>query len=962
MRKKIIVLLSVIAALVLSAGVGAGIYCWTRGQSGKVSSTVPYNPDDFVIGANNDVVNANVKEAKSNSEIDSLITQHEGKSFALSDAQYSTLKSANTDLSSPLVFSQNGQDVSMIGVVENDSKGKRIRPAALDEVFQTVDYHVTAANPTATATTEPVRAVKKDEANLGFSLDAGAKIESEFGNDYVEGKFSVYWAFGVSGAITNLDVGLGYDLFRNHLTFHTKFDYQIHMDFGVGLDLDLAYKNDNIVKRVLDDVPTELNDDEYNSYTPKKIIDGLESKYKSAVMQLPCAFHVPDDDGDSWISGIEDRSFQLEVGTVYIPYLDVLNKAGICSLPIILYINMAGDMHLEISDQFVYQLHGVADIDYDNQRSQGASLQNRSYLIEHYVKNTFTINGKLRAIFDFGVTIQLRVARQWSFFETTSYIEIEFNAAFTQILQFKFDFVKRNVDHVFYFEGSGGMSISLNLDVNFRLAIKNPFHIDPLEFNLNLFSVPLCSFSFKVTVLIARRNGAIVSPGDPDYNEIVQDFLEDAASTGAPSNVTSAASSTSYDAENHPVFLASSHDEGIHYVGQYVRYSVQLKNEAAYNLKSLTYLFDGTEHTVSSSSQTHPSTEHQTSYFIDTSSSNHLDFYIQMPSVSGTKEAFQFQVQKVEAEYVVPDQTTLNKGTYSPASALTSAIEVLSLGDGTVGNPYKLFTTADFAKLSSGTQSNAIMMEDIDCDGLSSFSGLESYQCDFNGNGKTLLNLRISSAVAGFFGKTTSSAKIHDLNFKDCVGFSDGLSGIIASENQGTLSNIDLVGCSCKGSKNVGLLAGLNSGSISDIQISNGLAVCTESQCGLVAGTNGNGGSINGCTISDSTVQGGDYLGGIAGMNYSSLKECHVTNGILSGTNNIGGITGYCSTVTGTATIDTVSFTGQLSGISYGGGLIGYFESGSLVNFDVSESSVSLSFKDNYGLIYGGLGRGIIIK
>jgi hypothetical protein len=962
MRKKVIILLSIIASLVLSAGLGTGIYFWNHGGA-KASSTIPYNPDDFTIGANNDVVNANVKEAKSTSEIDDLITEHEGKSFTLSDAQYSELKSANSDLSSPLVFSKNGQDVSMIGVVENDAKGKRIRPASLDEVFQSVDYQVTAANPTTTTTGKPVHPVKAGETGMGFNLSAGATVESSFKKGTVQGQCSVYWAFGVSGAITNLDIGLGYDLFTNHLTFHTKFDYEIHMDFGAGLSLDLVYKDGSIGDRVIEDVPTELDAWTYDAYQPKRIINDMQSRFQSSVVQLPCVFHAPEDDDSSWISGIGKRSFELIVATIYIPYLDVLNKVGICSLPVILYMNVGGDMHLEIADQFAYELHGVADVDYDNQRSSGPALQNRSHLIKHSVKNTFTINGKLRAVFDFGVAFQFKVASQWVLFETTGYIEIEFYAAFTQILQFKFDFIKGNADHVFYFEGSGGMTISLHLDVNFRLAIKNPFHIGPWEFSQPILACRLCSFSFfKITVLIARRNGAIVSPGDPDYAEIVSDFLDDATATGAPSGVTSAAQNTSYDAEHHPEFIETSHDEGIHYVGQYVKYSVKLRNESAYKLKSLTYSFNGTDHTVSLTDELYPSTDYQTVNFLASSSSTHLDFYIEMPSVSGTDQTFQFQVKQVVADYVIPNETTVNTGTYVPTSALTSEIKVLSLGDGTSGNPYKIFTAADFSKLNSGTQSNAILMEDIDCDNLSYFSGLDSYQCAFNGNGKTLSNLRLTNSTSGFFGTLAASANIHDLNFKDCVSFCDSFAGIVAAENRGTIANIHLSGCNCKGSENVGLVAGLNSGSISSIEIASGLAVCTEYRCGLISGINANGGSINGCTITDSTIQGGSYLGGVTGINNSSLKDCHVSNGTLSGTRYLGGIAGYCSTITSAASMDTVSFSGQLSGTSYGGGIVGYFESGSLVNFDASENSVTLSFVSNYGLIYGGLGRGIIIR
>ncbi|MHA2033271.1 MAG: GLUG motif-containing protein, partial [Candidatus Kariarchaeaceae archaeon] len=75
------------------------------------------------------------------------------------------------------------------------------------------------------------------------------------------------------------------------------------------------------------------------------------------------------------------------------------------------------------------------------------------------------------------------------------------------------------------------------------------------------------------------------------------------------------------------------------------------------------------------------------------------------------------------------------------------------------------------------------------------------------------------------------------------------------------------------------------------------------------------------CSVVDAYINGGEYIGGLTGMNYGTLRNCQVS-GDVNGKLYTGGIVGYISS-TGSTILNT-SFNGNVKGENQTGGLVGY--------------------------------------
>ncbi len=120
-------------------------------------------------------------------------------------------------------------------------------------------------------------------------------------------------------------------------------------------------------------------------------------------------------------------------------------------------------------------------------------------------------------------------------------------------------------------------------------------------------------------------------------------------------------------------------------------------------------------------------------------------------------------------------------------------------------------------------------------------------------------------------------------------------------------------------------LFGRLTGSVSNLGLSN-VSIQGESYIGGVAGYS-SGGTINNC-YATGNVSGKSYVGGLAGYSSSgTITNCYAT-GNVSGTSYVGGLVGRVS-----GTITNCHATGNVSGTgSYVGGLIGYSSSSTITN------------------------------
>ena len=223
----------------------------------------------------------------------------------------------------------------------------------------------------------------------------------------------------------------------------------------------------------------------------------------------------------------------------------------------------------------------------------------------------------------------------------------------------------------------------------------------------------------------------------------------------------------------------------------------------------------------------------------------------------------------------------------------------------------------------------------------SDFSGT-LFTGNFDGNGYAIRNFtirRVEARYIGLFGKIGSTGKIHDLRLEDvninCSGYC--ISGLVGY-NQGSISYCRVSG-SVSGAwySRLALLAGDNHGRISHCDIDGHIST-GGAKGGFLFGllTGQNSGIVCNCHVRGSIVSEASPsdVGGLVGMNLSSIEDCYSTANITIHSNGpmIGAYGGLVGRNEGM--INRCYSTGN---VSYGrhtydaGGLVG-LNTGSIVN------------------------------
>ncbi|WP_167858998.1 S-layer homology domain-containing protein [Paenibacillus cymbidii] len=225
----------------------------------------------------------------------------------------------------------------------------------------------------------------------------------------------------------------------------------------------------------------------------------------------------------------------------------------------------------------------------------------------------------------------------------------------------------------------------------------------------------------------------------------------------------------------------------------------------------------------------------------------------------------------------------------SPAVTLTVSLTDISPGGGaananfaggmgTVRDPYQVATADQLDQVRNyfGAGIYFKLTADIDLSSYSSGAGWlpigedsSLFNGTINGNGFAITNVTINRPTAtnvGLFGKTAYSSVI---------------------------TNMVLKNVAVQGNQNVGGLAGMNSGTISNSYTTG--SVSGTSTVGGLVGTHSFG-TISKC-YSLASVSGTSYIGGLAGQNYNADFDAAITNsyaaGVVSGSGNLGGLIGY---------------------------------------------------------------------
>jgi len=332
-------------------------------------------------------------------------------------------------------------------------------------------------------------------------------------------------------------------------------------------------------------------------------------------------------------------------------------------------------------------------------------------------------------------------------------------------------------------------------------------------------------------------------------------------------------------------------------------------------------------------------------------------------------------------------------------------------GDGSEGNPYQIATAAQLAFLAQKVRGGATykstyfkLTGNIDLMGYDwtpigvydnyPFTGI------FDGNGKTILNLKVSNRMySGLFGVASQTAVIKNLNIRRAsvtskvIDYTTGGSGIVAGWCDGGL----ISGCSVEGTVAGdcyvgGIVGWIQNGSISDCtaEISCIAESGSYSACGGIAGLS------ESAIISDCTARGevkGTYMaGGFVGdmedggkitvkdrykpsycyVDVSLYAECASTSGYTE-KYYVGGLVGWCSRSSSAATVSItgVYVSGKVSlpsgldiydGVVNLGGYTGYVEQtqiGTGYFLGSIEAGTPANGTLNAGAFIGMLGAGV---
>ncbi|MDD4843110.1 MAG: ZmpA/ZmpB/ZmpC family metallo-endopeptidase-related protein, partial [Anaerotignum sp.] len=179
----------------------------------------------------------------------------------------------------------------------------------------------------------------------------------------------------------------------------------------------------------------------------------------------------------------------------------------------------------------------------------------------------------------------------------------------------------------------------------------------------------------------------------------------------------------------------------------------------------------------------------------------------------------------------------------------------------------QIYNASDLGKIVQNPSGNYHLARDIDLAGAE-WSPIDSFTGKLDGNDKMISNFTISDTTAsnsGLFSSVGAAGRISNLGIEGASITAGDNAGILAGENNGTISQCYTKG-SISGNKYVGGLVGQNAGTIED-------------------------------SFSRAEVSGKDYLGGLVGASSGIVSHSYAASSLLASVFNnyldFNGTTGY---------------------------------------------------------------------
>ncbi|MGE0076333.1 MAG: MBG domain-containing protein [Bacteroidales bacterium] len=282
----------------------------------------------------------------------------------------------------------------------------------------------------------------------------------------------------------------------------------------------------------------------------------------------------------------------------------------------------------------------------------------------------------------------------------------------------------------------------------------------------------------------------------------------------------------------------------------------------------------------------------------------------------------------VSTTYYVRAYAVNNNGTsYGEQLSFTT---LPLLGSGTVDDPYQISNLVQLKYVhdnSSLWSASFIQTADIDAAETSTWNSgagwkpLTNFTGSYNGQNYSISNLYInrpSSSNIGFIA-SAQNATIQNLNLVDVDITGSFYVGVLIANiyNGTTVSNVNCTGqVTASSTWAGGFYANAYGGTTTNSSTS--VSVSGSEKCGGFIGENQYSSSISNCKSSGNVISTANSVGGFVGYNFGDINAC-LSLGDVSGVQGVGGFVGYG----GSKPIANCYSMGNASGTSYVGGFAG---------------------------------------
>ncbi|MDD4975785.1 MAG: hypothetical protein PHY93_15615, partial [Bacteriovorax sp.] len=208
--------------------------------------------------------------------------------------------------------------------------------------------------------------------------------------------------------------------------------------------------------------------------------------------------------------------------------------------------------------------------------------------------------------------------------------------------------------------------------------------------------------------------------------------------------------------------------------------------------------------------------------------------------------------------------------------------------NGSLATPYAVCNLSQLSALvtASSLTQHYRLLDDLNISPFNTVSPIASFAGDFNGDGFSLYGANITTTTNSGAGLTQGlfqvlTGELRNLNIagvtiNNNANPTDVGTGILVGRNEGVIQNIDIEASTISGESNVGMLVGVNTATISDINIDYGNVAYGNINVGGVVGL---ASSTSHISKIDSQAKISNYsiaynaLGGIVGQNYGTIDQ-----------------------------------------------------------------------------------------